>query len=539
MVHARGVFALGLLVLIPAAHAITVRDSRIAAAVSEQSCTVPRQVDTFQPTARQAFLWFSAWQVRAGEQVRVEWVDPSGAVSSAADYGDVPDAAELCFTTQLPIAGFAPASQPGIWTARVSANNRALFSRQFTIAAEHDEGGPVVTSVTWSGVRAREIDFTVQGRNFQPNAIVLIAQYTPSGGWTYLANLKPSETTPNQLRVHYGGLPANEYLVLVENQDQRMSRPMPFLIESGGYKLPIPAGDPWVITQGPYGTFSHWGNSLHAYDIAPRSARCVVAMKAGVAYTHDLGLHQDHRHHSFGNYITIDHGNGEYSHYAHLATGTFVVQNGQRVEQGQALAIAGNSGYTLGEGGGYHLHVSVTRSLSISANSIPFQFEDLPPVPRGVGYRTVVSSNASPLCDCRERHPGEIVRASATPEGPKLSGQVSVAQWWSETLAVPKGSKTLDVVLSWSGAADDLDLHLVSPSGRHYGWYGDTTGYSGAASKPEQFHIARPEPGVWRISVQGMRGGPSPIDFALQASPSPGAARVVAAAGPHRTAVLP
>jgi len=535
------VFALGLLVLLPGAQAITFRDGRIAAAVSEQSCTVPKQVDTFQPTARQAFLWFSARQVRAGDQVRVEWLDPSGAVSTAADYADVPEAAELCFTTQLPIAGFAPASQPGIWTARVSANGRALFSRQFTIAAEHDQGGPVVTSVTWSGARSQEIDFTVQGRSFQPNAIVLIAQYTQSGGWTYLASLKPSEATSNQLKVHYAGLLANEYLVMVENQDQRMSRPMPFLIESGGYKLPIPAGEPWVITQGPYGTFSHWGNSLHAYDIAPRSGRCVVAMKAGIAYTHDLGLHQDHRHHSFGNYITIDHGNGEYSHYAHLATGTFVVENGQRVEQGQALAIAGNSGYTLGEGGGYHVHVSVTRSLAIAANSIPFQFEDLPMVSRNVGYRTVVSTNASPLCDCGERHPSQIARASAAPEGPKIpaiSGQVSVAQWWSETLAVPKGAKMFDVVLSWPGATDDLDLHLMSPSGHHYGWYGDTTGYSGANSKPEQFHIPRPEPGVWRISVQGMRGGPGPIDFALQASPAPGSRRVVAAARIRRASLL-
>ena len=103
-----------------------------------------------------------------------------------------------------------------------------------------------------------------------------------------------------------------------------MSRPAQFLIATGGYKLPTAAGVPWVITQGPYGTFSHWGNSLHAFDIAPRRAgSCVVAMKAGIAYTHDLGLQQDHRHHSFGNYITIDHGNGEFSHYAHLATGTF------------------------------------------------------------------------------------------------------------------------------------------------------------------------------------------------------------------------
>lgn len=533
----------GLLALCSSARAITVRDSRIAASVSDQSCAAPPAVGTFQPTARQAFLWFAARQVRAGDQLRVEWLNPSGAVSTSADYGEVPTAADLCFTTQLPIAGFSPASQPGVWTARVTANGRALFSRQFTIAAENDEGGPVVSSVTWSGERSAEIDFTVAGRNFQPGAMVFIAQYTQSGGWTYLANLKPSVATSNELKVHYAGLPANEYLVIVENQDQRMSRPAPFLIESAGYKLPIPAGVPWVITQGPYGTFSHWGNSLHAWDIAPQSGRCVVAMKAGIAYTHDLALHQDHHSRSFGNYITIDHGNGEYSHYAHLATGTFVVENGQHVEQGQALATAGNSGYTLGEGGGYHVHVSVTRGLAIASNSIPFQFEDLP-VARVTGYRTVVSSNSSPLCDCRERHPAVIADASRTTRpsvsnAPGISGQVAVAQWWTETIAVPKNAKALDVVLAWKAAGDDLDLHLMSPSGRHYGWYGDTTGYSGSNTNPEEFHLARPEPGIWRISVEGMRGGPEGIEFALQAASAPGDPRIVAAGRSRRTSSAP
>lgn len=512
-------------VAIPSAHAITVRDSRIAASVSEESCAPPKSVSVFQPTARQAFLWFVARQVRAGDQLRLEWLDPSGAVSTAADYPELPAAAELCFTSQLPIAGYAPASQPGAWTARVTANGRPLFSREFTIAADLDTGGPVVTSVTWSGVRAQEIDFTVLGRNFQPNPLVFIAQYKQAGGWTYLASLQPRTVSPTQLVVHYGGLPANEYLVIVENPDQKMSRPMPFVIDTGGYKLPIPAGQPWVITQGPHGTFSHWGNSVHAYDIAPRSDRCVVAMKAGVAYTHDLGLVQDHRHHSFGNYITIDHGNGEYSHYAHLARGTFVVSNGQRVEQGQALAIAGNSGYTLGEGGGYHIHVSVTREPPISSNSIPFQFEDLPDAVHGSFNRTVVSSNASPLCDCGERHPGAIARTSS---GRQLSGEVSVEQWWSELVTVPRGSKTLEVILSWAGANNGLDLHLMSPSGRHYGWYGDTEGYSGSNTNPQQFHLPLPEPGLWRISIQGMRGGPGPVAFELQTSGQPAAPQPIA-----------
>jgi len=184
------------------------------------------------------------------------------------------------------------------------------------------------------------------------------------------------------------------------------------------------------------------------------------------------------------------------------------------------------------------VHVSVTRSLAIAANSIPFQFEDLPGTARAAGYRTVVSSNASPLCDCGARRPAEIAAtsrgSSVVPAGPKISGQVSVAEWWSETLPVPKGAQALDVVLSWARATDDLDLHLMSPSGHHYGWYGDTTGYSGANSQPEQFHISRPEAGVWRISVQGMRGGPGPVDFLLQASPTAGSTRVMAAVRARR-----
>jgi Peptidase family M23 len=466
----------------------------------------------FQPVDRQAFVWFMALQVRAGDQLRVEWLDPAGAIATTAEYGELPNAGELCLISQLPIAGAGPASQPGNWTVRAVANGSVAFSRTFIIAPSNDNGGPVVTSVTWSGVRAQEIDFTVRGKNFRPGSLVLIAQYKPSGGWTYLASLQPRSEGPDQLVVHYAGLPANEYLVIVESPDQRMSRPMPFVIAAAGYKLPTAAGVPWIVTQGPYGTFSHWGNSLHAFDIAPRAGSCVVAMKGGIAYTHDLGLRQDHRHHSFGNYITIDHGNGEFSHYAHLASGTFVVKNAERVEQGQALATAGNSGYTLGEGGGYHVHVSVTRALPIAASSVPFQFDDLPDWTRRSGYRTVVSANESALCDCKSRR-AIAGGGDGSAEG-QFSGAVSVEQWWSDIVAVGRGSKALDVILTWSGAPGDLDLHLMSPSGRHYAAFADTTGYSGDTN-PKSFRVPNPEAGLWRISVQGMRGS-GPINFGVE-----------------------
>jgi murein DD-endopeptidase MepM/ murein hydrolase activator NlpD len=522
-VRSRFFVLLGVLATLPAAKAITVAQSRLATSVSEQSCTVPHEVSAFPATQRQAFLWFVVRQARAGDHLQVEWQDPSGSVSSTAEYPELPTAVELCLTTQLPIAGFAPASQPGLWTVRVFSKNQTLFSRKFQITSDVDTGGPVVSSVTWSGAKAQEIDFTVAGKNFQANPLVFIAQYTASGGWKYLVSLQPRTVAPTELVVHYAGLPANEYLVIVQNPDQRLSAPMPFVIATNGYKLPMPAGEPWVLTQGPYGAFSHWGNALHAYDIAPRTGRCIVAMKAGTVYTHDLGMHQDHHHRTFGNYITIDHGDGEYSHYAHLATGTFVVENGQYVEQGQALATSGNSGYTLGEGGGYHVHVSVTRALPIASNSIPFEFEDLPD-PRRSMRGVIVSSNASPYCDCRERHVNtNAVARSAGPvrsSGPpkQFSGQVAVAQWWSELVSVAKGAKTFDVTVEWTGANSDLDLHLVSPSGRHFGWYGDTAGYSGSKTNPQQFHVPKPEPGIWRISVQGVRGDVGPIDFAVATS---------------------
>jgi hypothetical protein len=161
-VRSSAILVFSLAGLCSSAWSLTLRDGRTAAAVSEQSCVAPRSVSVFQPVDRQAFVWFAALQVRPGDRLRVEWLDPSGAISTAADYGDLPTAGALCFTTQLPIAGFAPASQPGNWTVRAVANGTVAFSRNFTIAADVDNGGPVVTNVTWSGQRAQEIDFTVR-----------------------------------------------------------------------------------------------------------------------------------------------------------------------------------------------------------------------------------------------------------------------------------------------------------------------------------------------------------------------------------------
>jgi murein DD-endopeptidase MepM/ murein hydrolase activator NlpD len=57
-----------------------------------------------------------------------------------------------------------------------------------------------------------------------------------------------------------------------------------------------------------------------------------------------------------GNLVVIDHGNGEFSHYAHLAKGSAKVKLGDEVKQGQPIALLGNSGNTTEP----HLHFQLT-----------------------------------------------------------------------------------------------------------------------------------------------------------------------------------
>ena len=58
-------------------------------------------------------------------------------------------------------------------------------------------------------------------------------------------------------------------------------------------------------------------------------------------------------HWSYGNYITIDHGGGVKTRYAHCST--LLVKKGEKVKQGQAIAKVGDTGATQA----YHLHFEV------------------------------------------------------------------------------------------------------------------------------------------------------------------------------------
>ena len=72
---------------------------------------------------------------------------------------------------------------------------------------------------------------------------------------------------------------------------------------------------------------------------------------------------------SYGNYVLIDHGRGEYTLYGHMREGSLRVKQGQRVVAGATIGGIGNSGAS----GGVHLHWERRRGQGFGLASIETQ----------------------------------------------------------------------------------------------------------------------------------------------------------------------
>ena len=491
------------------AGAVTVSKPAFGNHVDESACAVRTPAVSFKPIERQIFFAFVARDVRRGDTLRMEWIDPANTIADSAAYDELPGSAAICFITQLPVSGFPASARPGAWSLRIVVNGIELSRHGFDIQSDGNTDRVRIGTVTRRSAGA-QTELLLDGAGFESSSVVHVAEYKRSGGWRYIHSLLPSQVTPNRAAVRIPALPPGEYLAIVRNPDGFTSRPFNFVIATNaGYQLPLVPGERWVITQGPYGSFSHWRNSLHAYDIAPKTAKWVAAMRAGVVHAHDVGARQSHTRRTFGNYITIQHDDGEYSHYGHLAAGTFLVRSGDRVEAGQPLARVGNSGYTLGQGGGYHVHVHVTRSQPASSPSIPFKFNELAElaVTKLKGLEVASSSTAT------FRVPARVDGSTRS-----LAGSVGVGGRWTDVLAVNPGATRLEGTLSWAGADQHMSLGVISPGGR------------AVAVDGSRFRVEQPEAGPWRLVVDGMRGNGESMPFKVEVAvtdPPPPAPRIV------------
>lgn len=137
-----------------------------------------------------------------------------------------------------------------------------------------------------------------------------------------------------------------------------------------GYDL-VPVNEAGDMFQGRYENNEDWpgfGASVHA------------TASGRVADLHD-GMPDNRRFDEveiatremvvFGNYVIVDHQNGEYSCFAHLKQGSISVTVGQEVQQGQIIGQIGASGSSLFP----HLHYELRNGIGVKdVDGLPSYF---------------------------------------------------------------------------------------------------------------------------------------------------------------------
>ena len=95
----------------------------------------------------------------------------------------------------------------------------------------------------------------------------------------------------------------------------------------------------------------------------------------------------------FGNYITIQHSDGNYTVYAHLHQGTILVKAGDTVKQGQVIAKMGSSGQSTGT----HLHFEIREGADLGTAAVdPLNYIDPNnPRPKSSGDWSLTSTSLS------------------------------------------------------------------------------------------------------------------------------------------------
>jgi peptidase M23-like protein/fibronectin type III domain protein len=150
-----------------------------------------------------------------------------------------------------------------------------------------------------------------------------------------------------------------------------------------GVKLPYMAGEARVVVR----STGH-GPGRHAVDFG-MYYEDVLAMHSGTIYAVVPNTPNN------GNYIVLDHGDNYCSLYLHLDK--FYVKSGQSIQQGERIALSGNTGKSSGP----HLHAAVFRKAGgVCAGSIysevPMFFDERPQRELEAGD-WVVSQNGRPI----------------------------------------------------------------------------------------------------------------------------------------------
>lgn len=143
----------------------------------------------------------------------------------------------------------------------------------------------------------------------------------------------------------------------------------------GPLQLPYECGESFPVTQGNGGQFSHTGFAQYAWDFGMPVNTPVLATAAGTVGRIRMDSNTGGCDASFandGNYVVIDHGDGESSLFLHLAQNSSDLQLGDPVVAGDVVGTIGLTGWVCGA----HLHFQV-QGLCNSwwCQSVPSSFD--------------------------------------------------------------------------------------------------------------------------------------------------------------------
>ena len=153
----------------------------------------------------------------------------------------------------------------------------------------------------------------------------------------YQKNLNQIEAEKNRIR--------NEIAAAARSQSSSGNVNVPVKYTGGAFQWPVPSTThitSYYATSRSFGTVRiHRG-----IDIGAASGSAVVAAADGVVVTATYNR-------SYGNYVSINHGGGLVTLYAHNSS--LLVRSGQSVKKGQQISVSGSTGNSTGP----HVHFEV------------------------------------------------------------------------------------------------------------------------------------------------------------------------------------
>jgi murein DD-endopeptidase MepM/ murein hydrolase activator NlpD len=124
---------------------------------------------------------------------------------------------------------------------------------------------------------------------------------------------------------------------------------------------------------------AHYTHFKEAIDFILTQGTTILAPKSGKVINIKVdskqgGADQKYEDIKYLNYMTIQHSNGEFSQYGHLKHKGSLVKLGDKVKQGQPIAISGNTGFTTTPH--LHFHVFKFTTSKVGWESLKVRFKE-------------------------------------------------------------------------------------------------------------------------------------------------------------------